>query len=102
MSFDHDVHRLCDLTNDRKRLEKAIKEAKVGEFVGTMLNDAMKKSTNKDFKAVTGRKAIVLLSDGEDFGSETPGDLLLNEQSESDAMVYSIYYKPAWMREAPV
>jgi VWFA-related protein len=100
VSFDYAIHRLIELTNNRKRLEKAIDDAKAGEFVGTMLNDAIQEVVNKDFKSITGRKAIVLLSDGEDFGSETPVDILLNEQSESDAMVYSIYYKPARLRES--
>ena len=96
ISFDHDVHRLCNLTNDRKVLEKAIKEAKVGEIVGTKLNDAVMEVAQKDFQSITGRKAIILLSDGKDFGSIVSGDDLLSEQSESDAMVYSIYYGSAF------
>jgi Ca-activated chloride channel family protein len=96
ISFDHDVHRLCNLTNDRKVLERAIKEAKVGEVVGTKLNDAIMEVARKDFRSVTGRKAIILLSDGKDFGSVVNGDDLLREQSESDAMIYSIYYSSAF------
>lgn len=96
ISFDHDVHRLCDLTDDRKVLERAIKDAKVGEIVGTKLNDAIMEVTRKEFRSVTGRKAIILLSDGKDFGSVVNGDDLLREQSESDAMVYSIYYGSAF------
>jgi len=99
ISFDYAINHLSDLTSDRKRLEKAINEAKVGKYIGTMLNDAIEEVVNKDFKAITGRKAIVLLSDGEDFGSETDGNVLLNEQAESDAMVYSIYYQPRFKRE---
>jgi VWFA-related protein len=48
--------------------------------------------TNQDFKSVTGRKAIILLSDGDDHGSVLSGDDLLKDESEADAMVYSIYY----------
>lgn len=94
VSFDYAVHLLCGLTDDRKILEKAIKEAKVGKFFGTTLNDAVVEVTNKAFKSVTGRKAIILLSDGQDFGSLIKTDDLLAEQSESDTMVYSIHYAP--------
>jgi VWFA-related protein len=96
VSFDHAVTRLCGLTNDRKVLEKAIKNAKVGEIVGTKLNDAITEITRNDFRSITGRKAIILLSDGRDFGSVVSNDDLLREQSESDAMVYSIYYGSAF------
>jgi VWFA-related protein len=93
VSFDYSVHHLCELTNDRKVLEQAIKNAKVGETPGTTLNDAVMDVTGKAFKSVTGRKAIILLSDGQDFGSVTPQDVLLDQESESDTMVYSIYYQ---------
>ena len=96
VSFDYGVHRLCGLTNDRKVLEKAIKDAKVGDIVGTKLNDAVMEVSQNDLRLVTGRKAIILLSDGQDFGSVTNGDELLSEQSESDAMVYSIFYSSAF------
>jgi len=92
VSFDYAIHRLSPLTSDRKVLEEAIKKAKVGEKFGTTLNDAVAEIANQEFKAVTGRKAIILLSDGQDAGSVIPTDELLNDESESDTMVYSIYY----------
>ncbi|PYS68277.1 MAG: hypothetical protein DMF69_20650 [Acidobacteria bacterium] len=92
VSFDYAVHMLCELTNDRKVLENAIQEAKVGKYFGTLLNDAVAEVANKAFKQITGRKAIILLSDGQDAGSIVLTDELLSEQSESDTMVYSIYY----------
>ena len=99
ISFDYAIHHLSELTNDRKVLEKAIGQAKVGEYVGTTLNDAVVEVTGKDFRTVTGRKAIILLSDGQDHGSVLPTDELLNEESESDTMVYSIYYAPEFRRD---
>ena len=98
VSFDYEVHRLSDLTSDRKVLEQAIKTAKVGDDFGTTLNDAVVEVVRKEFKTITGRKAIILLSDGEDFGSVVQTDALLNEESESDTMVYSIYFAPERQR----
>ncbi|HEY6802682.1 MAG TPA: VWA domain-containing protein [Pyrinomonadaceae bacterium] len=94
VSFDAGVHRLSELTSDRKTLEDAIKNAKVGKDFGTTLNDAVIEVARRDFRPLTGRKAIILLSDGDDFGSSVQTDDLLNEESESDTMVYSIYYAP--------
>ena len=93
VSFDYEVQVLSPLTSDRKVLEDSIRKARVGERFGTTLNDAVSEIANKEFKAVTGRKAMILLSDGEDAGSVTPTDELLNDESESDTMVYSIHYQ---------
>lgn len=92
VSFDYAVHRLCPLTSDRKTLENAIKHAEVGYYLGTTLNDAVKEIAEKDFKPITGRKAMILLSDGQDHGSTISNSELLRSESESDTMVYSIFY----------
>jgi len=92
VSFDYAVHRLCSLTGDRKMLENAIKQAEVGQYLGTTLNDAVKMVAEVDFKPITGRKAIILLSDGQDHGSMITNSELLASESESDTMVYSIFY----------
>lgn len=96
--FDYDIHKLSALTNDRKVLEQAIKQAEVGEFLGTMLNDAVLESIERDLKPINGRKAIILLTDGEDAGSGIRQHDLLAYASESDAMIYSIYYAPSMAR----
>jgi VWFA-related protein len=98
VSFDYGVHQLSALTSDRKALERAIKDAKVGETFGTLLNDALFEVIDRDLKSVNGRKAIVLLTDGEDAGSRISEDEVLSYATESDAMIYSIYYEPSPMR----
>lgn len=98
VTFDYSVHKLSSLTSDRKILERAIKEAHVGEYFGTLLNDALMEVIEREFKPINGRKAIVLLTDGEDAGSLVSSDRLLEYATESDAMIYSIYYSPSPMR----
>ena len=71
VSFDYAVHILSNLTSDRKILENSIKQAKVGGTFGTTLNDAVSLVSTKEFKTVTGRKAIILLSDGQDVSSHS-------------------------------
>ena len=98
VTFDWQTQKLSALTNNRKFLEAAIKEAKVGRYPGTVLNDAVVDITTNVLQPIRGRKAIVILSDGNDRGSVTTPDALLKAESEADAMVYSIYYEPDFMR----
>jgi VWFA-related protein len=98
VSFDYAVHRLSALTSDRKVLENAVNHAQVGEYLGTTLNDAVSEIAEKDFKSIKGRKAIILLTDGQDHGSQISESELLASESESDAMVYSIFYASAGPR----
>jgi VWFA-related protein len=98
VTVDWQTQKLSDLTNNRKVLEAAIKEAKVGRYAGTVLNDAIIEITNQVLQPIRGRKAIVILSDGNDRGSVAAVDSLLKAESEADAMIYSIYYQPEYLR----
>jgi VWFA-related protein len=95
VTFDYAIHKLSPLTNDRKILETAIKHAEVGEYFGTLLNDAVMETTAEVLQPITGRKAIILLTDGEDAGSRVRASELVSAASEADAMIYSIYYEPS-------
>ena len=93
VSFDYEVQQLSPLTSDRKILEQAIKRARVGDYFGTVLNDAVMEVTEQVLRPVNGRKAIILLSDGEDAGSRVSDNQLVAYATESDAMIYSIFYE---------
>jgi len=93
ISFDKEVRQLCPLTNDRKMLETAIKQTAVSQYFGTLLDDAVLETTKTVLPPVTGRKAIILLTDGEDGGSQIDAKDLLAYESEVDAMIYPIYYE---------
>ena len=98
VTFDWEVKKLSDLTNDRRQLEDAVKHAKVGKYAGTLLNEALMDVSTHVLQPIRGRKAIILLSDGEDHGSVTNVDDLITAESEGDAMIYSIYYRPEMQR----
>lgn len=93
VTFDYQVNVLTPLSSDRKVLEKAIKNVKIGERVGTVMRDAIQETVSRSFENVKGRKAIILLTDGKDFGSYQTEASLLNNIEESDVMVYSVFYK---------
>jgi hypothetical protein len=98
VTFDYDIHRLSVMTGDRKVLEKAIKQAEVGEFVGTVLTDAVWDVLDRDLKPIVGRKAIILLTDGEDAGSNVSEPGLINYAGEADTVIYSVSYPSGGQR----
>ena len=93
VSFDRDTLALCELTSDRKTLERAIGNAQIGERLGTKLRDAVNAVMKEEFRMVKGRKAIVLLTDGKDHGSEVAEQALLESAAEADTLIYSVFYR---------
>jgi VWFA-related protein len=98
VTVDWQFQKLTDLTSDHKQLENGIKAAKVGRYAGTVLNDAVLDITNNVLQPIRGRKAIIILSDGNDRGSVTTAETVLKSESEADAMIYAIYYQPEFIR----
>ena len=93
VSFDYDVHQLSSLTSDRKVLENAVDHARIGEHVGTTLREAVSDVIKRQFKRIDGRKAIILLTDGKDHGSRISEEELLDQATESGAMIYSVFFE---------
>jgi VWFA-related protein len=92
MTFDSQVNLHSRLRDDKKELEEILTEIKTGAYVGTRLKDAVFEITSNYFKSIPGRKAIVLFSDGQDFGSRVSDKELLASVNESGTLIYSIFY----------
>ncbi|MGI8787318.1 MAG: VWA domain-containing protein [Pyrinomonadaceae bacterium] len=91
VSFDQEVHVLCNPTSDRKVLQLAVKSTKIES--GTSLYDAVDLVINRVFKEISGRKAIVLFTDGVDTTSYRAfAQNNLSDALELDALVYPIEY----------
>src|SRR5262245_10705391 len=99
VSFDHETIALCEFTSDRNTLERAIGDAQIGERFGTKLRDAVEAVMKEEFITVKGRKAIVLLTDGKDYGSEVGEQTLMESAAEADTLIYSVFYRslPPWL-----
>jgi VWFA-related protein len=93
VTFDRDATALCELTSDRKTLERAIGDAQIGKRFGTKLRDAVTAVMKEEFITVKGRKAIVLLTDGMDYGSGVSEQRLLESATEADTLIYSVFYR---------
>ncbi len=91
VSFDEDVHVLCEPTNDRQQIYRAIKSTKI--TTGTSLYEAMDLVMNQRLRHIKGRRAIILFTDGVDTTSRRKNGVdNLDDAMELDALVYPIRY----------
>jgi VWFA-related protein len=91
VSFDDDIKILADFTSDRARLRKAILRTHTGD--GTKLYDAVDMVINQRLNQVSGRKAIVLFTDGVDTTSRHANyQSTVMDSEELDALIYPVQY----------
>ncbi|HJU91634.1 MAG TPA: VWA domain-containing protein [Pyrinomonadaceae bacterium] len=91
MSFDDRIEVLCQATNDRNTITRAIRRTRTGG--GTRLYDAVEDILSKHLKTITGRKAVVLFTDGVDTTSRRASyDSTIRLADESDTPIYSVDY----------
>ena len=107
ISFDISVDLLQDFTRDTRRLQAALNKAKVNvDFTsggipgmgggpvptqnspGTLLYDAVYLSAHDMLSKEVGRKAMVLLTDGQDEGSKLKIQDAIEAAQKSDSIVY--------------
>jgi VWFA-related protein len=109
ISFDVNVDLLQDFTNSVSDLKAALNRAKInggspggmpgmggGPFPtvgvprGTLLYDAIWLGAREKLSAEVGRKAMIILTDGEDQGSQETIKNAIEAAQKADAMVYVI------------
>ena len=112
VSFDIGVHLEQDFTNNTHELERAINNVAIntgggsgqvgvpgigegpvptqGAPKGTLLFDAVYQVSNSKMRGQTGRKALILLTDGGDQGSEIKPKEALAAAQDANAIVYVI------------
>jgi VWFA-related protein len=110
ISFDVDVDMLQDYTNNAHQLERAMNKAEIntaggngaggvpgigqgpipthGTPKGTLLYDAVYLASNEKLRSETGRKALILLTDGEDQGSKQKLAGAIEAAQKANAIVY--------------
>ncbi|HWU37436.1 MAG TPA: VWA domain-containing protein, partial [Candidatus Acidoferrum sp.] len=110
ISFDVDVDLLQDFTNSTNRIKHALNEAKINTGGGscsgtpglgggpipctssgprgTLLYDAVFLASHDEFSHEVGRKAMILLTDGEDEGSRLKIRDAIEAAQKADAICY--------------
>jgi len=100
MQFDMSVKTAQILTNSRQKLDDALAfvdtptRSQIMQQVGggTLLYDAMVMGADDVMSKVTGRKALIVLSDGVDTGSHRTILDSIEAAQRNDTIIYSVYF----------
>lgn len=103
MQFDSAVQMRQELTSSRNKLDDALafvdsetfRQLQVQHGGGTLLYDAVVRASKEAMKPLSGRKALIVLSDGVDFGSEETLQMAVEAAQVADTLVYSILFSDA-------
>jgi VWFA-related protein len=88
IGFDRSVTLVQDYTENIRLLRKAIEELETGG--GTSIYDAVYLACKDKLSTEAGRKAIILISDGEDTTSKVKFNEALISAHQSDTVIYAI------------
>ena len=92
VSFDSSAELVADMTSDTEKLENAVRDLRPGG--GTALYDAVffacRDQLMKDHPLSKFRRAMVVLSDGEDNQSRYTRDQALEMAQKADTVIYTI------------
>jgi VWFA-related protein len=89
ISFNRDITLVQDFTEDTGRLTAAVRDLRaVGE--GTSMYDAVYLAADEKLSREAGRKAIILISDGDDTTSEYNASKAMIAVHRSNAVIYSL------------
>lgn len=100
MQFDMSVHMSQALTSSFRQLGEALafvdtpdrKQLQSQSGGGTLLYDAMTTAAKDVMRLQRGRKALIVLSDGDDNGSDATLEAAIDAAQRADTLVYSILY----------
>jgi VWFA-related protein len=90
--FDTRVETLQGLTSSRVKLASALQELQIPGEVATLLYSAIKDSSQNLMQNQTGRKALILLTDGVAYRDPTSIDIAIEFAQRADTMIYSIRF----------
>jgi len=100
MQFDFGIQVRQRLTFSRQKLQDALtmvdtpshKELEMQRGGGTLLFDAIVMACQDVLKDQGNRKAVIVMTDGVDFGSEATADTAIDAAQRADTLIYSILF----------
>jgi VWFA-related protein len=100
LQFDLAIQIPQALTSSRRKLEDALayvdtptrQELMMGSHRGTVLYDSIVKASNEIMRGQRNRKALILLTDGVDVGSEASLTDAIEAAQRTDTLIYSILF----------
>jgi VWFA-related protein len=98
IGFDKSVTLVQDFTDSVHYLQRSVDDLEIGPSMdgGTSLFDALYLAAREKLDAEAGRKAIILISDGDDTTSRVKPDDAMIAVHGSDSVIYTISIRPRW------
>ncbi|MGO9242307.1 MAG: VWA domain-containing protein [Bryobacteraceae bacterium] len=107
LSFGVESELLQDFTNSHTLLERALRSMRMNagfgggitpttvpsQGRGTVLYEAVWLASNEKMRTEVGRKALVLITDGDDQGSRTKPEAAIEAAQKADSIIYVILYE---------
>jgi VWFA-related protein len=90
--FDIAVEVLQGLTSSRDKLADALAQLRIPARGSTRLYDAIRQTSDDPMRKQTGRKAFILLSDGNDMHSHTTISDAIEAAQRADTIIYSVLF----------
>jgi len=92
IGFEKSVTLVQDFTEDLGLLRRSIEELELGPMLdgGTSLYDAVYLAADEKLKSEAGRKAVILISDGDDTTSKMRPEETMRAVHATDTVVYTI------------
>jgi len=93
ITFNKKVKKASPLTGNRILLEMAVRNSDAGLDEGSVMRDAIASLLDGKFAENQGTNAIVLITDGVDFGSSISKNELKKYLEEAGVLVYTVYVR---------
>jgi VWFA-related protein len=88
IQFDSEVNLIQDFTQNQRDLLKALNRLNAGN--STALYDAVYLAANEKLKGETGRKVMIVITDGADTSSKVRKEEAIESAHKSDVLIYGI------------
>ncbi len=92
-TFDSQLKIINSFTSNHQLIKNSLNKIEINESGGTLMFSAVNQIIQKSFNNVKGRKVVILLTDGNDFGSSITKKDFLNLLEESDILIYTIFFR---------
>lgn len=100
--FDRRVQTLQPLTSSHAKLDAALKQLAIPGEYGTLIYSAIRQSSLNLMRAQSGRKAMILLTDGVAYKDDTSINSAIEAAQRADTILYSIRFSDAPAARGPL
>jgi VWFA-related protein len=92
VSFDEQVKVLKGLTSSKKELGSALRSLRIPPIAATLIYQAVRQTSEDFMMKLRGRKALILLTDGNAYLDPTTIDPAIESAQRADTLIYGVRF----------